>query len=346
MLLIPFIPRNISNWSEFFKTYGQYVISYYIVARTIYRPFKFDKTLIDKSLSCFQIILTAVVILQFILVVILKQYSFYNLWGKFQLYYELKIVESNLRMKAFYLEPSYLGFVAINLFWCRQHLIKRKLTNSNMLMSLMIIILSKSAFAFISLFILTLYEIYFEKNSETFKKYKVLFYITIPAVLLLFSSQLFSLFRLNELSFEQENATSGYMRLVFPIVVITKILITDKHFLGLSFGQLDLYLQQFSIGGYHENSISNSFFAIIAYWGIAAIIVYLFCTYYFLKSEDKLIKSFIILVFLNLNNSGAFVTTQYVFITFLLPLLVLKINIGKKSCVKQNEYLDNNSHME
>ena len=36
------------------------------------------------------------------------------------------------------------------------------------------------------------------------------------------------------------------------------------------------------------------------------------------------IKSFIILTFLNLNNAGAFMTLQYVFVAFLLPFLAIK----------------------
>lgn len=344
MFILPFIPGNISSWSEFIKTYAQFAISYFLLIRTIYRPFRYNEKQIDDTLFCFQIILITTVALQYVLVDLLKQYQFYNLWGEFQLHYELRVIESKLRMKAFYLEPSYLGFVTINLFWIRQHLNKKQIVNSNVLLSILIIIFAKSAFAFISLFVLILYELYFEKNLKLLKKYKTVIYAGIPLLLVLFSSQLFSLFRLNELSAEPGQTTSGYMRLILPFLIVIKILITDKHFLGLSFGQLDLYLKQFSIGGYHEGAINNAFFSIIAYWGIIAIGIYIFVAYYFFKYDNKLVKSYIILTFLNLNNSGAFVTTQYVFIAFLLPLLVLKINKSKKTSIKQDDDINYNSN--
>lgn len=342
ILFLPFIPGHIYNWSEFFKTYAQYAISYFLVIRVIDKPIKYKIEQLSKALSFFQVILLCTVLFQFISVVLLKQYQFYNLFGRFQLYYELSFVETNLRMKGFYLEPSYLGFITINVFWIKQQINSKKSINSNLIFTILILLFAKSAFAFIALFVLLVFDLYFIKKQRI---PKFITYVWIPIIIYVFHSNLFSLFRLNELSLDSTGVTSGYMRLILPFLILTKIMITDGHLLGLTFGQLDAYITQFDVNGYQESGINNSFFAIIGYWGITAIIGYMIAIIYFFKTKNMIIRSFMILTFLNLNNSGAFVPTQFVFVAFLLPFMAIKI-INTKSILIQstNENYNNNSN--
>ena len=326
--LLPFLPLNISNWGEFFKTYGQYIISAFFVIRTYKKPLKIRLEDINNTLYYFQLILCIVVTLQYIMVHFLGVNSFYNLFGDSQLYYQLDVVIGKGRMKGFYLEPSYLGFVAVNLFWTRLYLDKsKKLVNFNLGLTFIILLLAQSAFAYISMFILILYEFFFEKLQRRSNLYKLISVVVFFVVLGLFSKELVSLLRLNEFSSQTEGRTSGFMRVILPFELLYKLW-KDGYYFGLTFGQLDAYAFKL-FREYGESAISNSFFSIMAYFGLISIPIYGACIYLFVKTKNKIVKSFIILSFFNLNNSGAFMTLQYAFIAFLIPLLAIKLNDQK-----------------
>jgi len=326
ILIIPFISViYVNNWVEFSKTFFQFVISYFLVARILFKPLKINFEIFKKTIFKFQLFLLTVVVIQYVMVVILGQQNFYNLFGDQQLYYQLPVSLSNFRMKAFYLEPSYLGFIIINLYWIRFHLKPQNLFGSNFFITIILLFFCKSAFAYAAFGLIFLYEFYTNKNFHFGRILKGLSLFIIIILAFLSFNKLYSFLRLNEISGNSGEITSGYMRAVLPVEILNQMILIDGYIFGLPFGRLEEYIEQFMTGSYSEGSINNAFFSLIGYWGILAIIFYLFLVFYFFKSKNKLVKSFILLLLINLNNSGAFVTIQFVFIAFLLPLAAIQI---------------------
>lgn len=325
MVLVPFVSLNISNWSEFFKTYLQFVISYFLVIRAFKKPIKISKLAVDKTLYSFQKILFVAVIIQYVVVILFGYISFFNFFGEYQLYYQLDLIIAKYRMKAFYLEPSYLGFVCVNVYWTRFYLSKKaKLLDLNLFLTLGILFFVNSAFAYVSLSIIVYLEL-LSLNYKSKISSLLLFLIFLFSfiVLFFFSNDLFLFLRLNEFSSGSDNISSGFMRVTLPFQVVYKLIFEEGYYLGLTFGQLDSYVEKKLIG-FEETTISNSFFLIVGYFGLIGFILYGSLILNYIKTNSKIIKSFIILTFLNLNNSGAFMTLQYVFVAFLLPFLAIK----------------------
>lgn len=328
MIVLPFMSGDILYWNEFFKSYLQYIISYYLLIRIAFKSVTIKKNVLIKTLYRIQLLLSITVLIQYVGVIFLNIDLLYNIFGEHQLYYQLPV---NPRMKAFYLEPSYLGLVVINIYWALLKLQTKRFINSNLILTLFILIMARSAFAFIAFALITFYEYYIVNKNKKFSfSYILLFFIIIPLLLITYSENLLQMLRLSELSFNPDSVTSGYMRVIQPFIIVKQMIINDGHWFGLPFGELDNYIKAFSIHGYSENSINNAFFGLIAHWGILALLFYLFILYFFFRTKNQLYKSFILLSFLNLNNSGAFLVIQFIFISFLLPIMVIKlINIKK-----------------
>lgn len=323
ILLIPFISLSISNYSEFLKTYIQFIISYLIVTRTYQKRILFDKKTIDKTLKIIQIILLITTVLQFFLVIVIGNTNFYNIFGEHQLYYQLNILIAKGRMKAFYLEPSFLGFVVLNVFWCRKYLNNYKnIINYNLLLSSITILLSGSAFAYYGITAIILYDKFFNTNNKINPKTILeLFFVVIVVVFNM--DNIYEIFRLEEFQISpDEKITSSYMRVLLPFEVVKSIIFEEGFYLGIPFGTLEFYVEDI-FGDYGESNINNSFFLIIGYFGFIGVFLILVLLIKGIIMKNGIVKSFIILTIINLNNSGAFVTTQYIMVAFLLPFLVI-----------------------
>jgi hypothetical protein len=181
-----------------------------------------------------------------------------------------------------------------------------------------------------------LYELYYTSSKKS-----SLYFIGAFGILIIlifsFSNQFIEMFRLNEFSTNKNGEiTSGFMRVILPIQVIYQMFI-DGYYFGLTFGQLDLYVEN-AFRGFGETAISNSFILIIGYFGVIGFLIYGFFIFLFFKTKNRIFKAFIILTFINLNNSGAFVTSQYAFVAFLMPILAIKLyeekDIDNYSCQK------------
>lgn len=330
MLLLPFVSLNIDNWTEFFKTYFQFIVSYFLVIRAFKKPIKVSKILINKTLFIFQKVLLITIIIQFIIVIIFGHRSFFNIFGEYQLYYQLDLIVAKYRMKGFYLEPSFVGFICLNVYWTRFYLSgSSKVFNYNLIVTLGSLLFVNSAFAYVSLFIILYYEILnSNRKKASIFKWPLIFLATV-IVLFFFSTDLFYFLRLNEFSSNSLGTTSGFMRVILPIEIVYKIIFEEGHYIGLTFGQLDAFVKN-NMQDFDETTISNSFFLILGYFGFIGFIFYGFLIFKFIKVKKHIIKSFIILTFLNLNNSGAFMTMQYVFIAFLIPFLAIKYYENKR----------------
>ncbi|MEE2954301.1 MAG: hypothetical protein VX347_03925 [Bacteroidota bacterium] len=324
-LILPIINIHLNNWSEFFKSYGQYAISYYLVSRVVKKIPRIQGFTVNRTIFAFQIFLVFVTIGQFILVNVFG-FDARNVFGELQLYYQQhELISGIQRMKAFYLEPSYLGFVAINIFWARYYLDRRKsMFGFNFLGTLIILILANSAFGFLAITCIILFEL-----SRSIKQYPVILGLSIfviaSSLVYYFQEDLISFFRLNELDPNSQRISSGLFRVLLPIEAIYQMF-QDGYIFGLSFGQFEQYIESMMIfNGHAETSISNSFFLLIGYFGVTAILIYSIMLFIFLKSKNRILKSFILLSIINLNNSGAFITLQYVFVAILIPILIISL---------------------
>lgn len=149
--LLPFVPLNIFDFVEFFKTYFQFICSSSIVFLVaLYNEVRIKRNTLIISLKLFQIILSIVVAIQAIDFFLTGGSFLYNIWGSSQLYYELQPSD---RMKGFYLEPSYLGFVFTNVFWLLLFL-ERRISRFNLIITIVLLFFCKSAFAYLSIFFL------------------------------------------------------------------------------------------------------------------------------------------------------------------------------------------------
>ena len=266
-----------------------------------------------------------VTIVQFILVNILD-FDARNIFGELQLYYQQEEVRSGIqRMKAFYLEPSYLGFVTVNIFWIRHYLNRREsIFGLNFVFTLIILLLTNSSFAFLAFLCIILFELH--QQVQRFPTVIVLGLVFIISSLgYLFFEDILIVLRLTELNFDAEIVSSGLFRVVLPIRIIYQMF-QDGYIFGLTFGQFDHYIESMmTFNGYSEKGISNSFFWLIAHFGVLAIFLYTIGFFMFFRLKNRILKSFILLSVINLNNSGAFVTTQYVFVAILMPILIISI---------------------
>lgn len=322
---LPFLSFNIQNWIEFFKTYFQFVISVVLCVLAWRCKPKCNDKLLSNVILNIQLILVATLVVQYVFCILIGDVNYYNVFGENQLYFSREFNIEKQRLKAFYLEPSYLGLVAVNLFWVRSYLkVKRSGKYQNLILTLIILFFTKSAFAYFSFSSILLFKMYYELRVKT--EYKLFCYLLFLFGLILYRDELYHLFRFNELSSYSltGQGASGFMRLVLPIILL-KVVLKDGYFMGLTFGQLEEYKLTF-IEKYGETGMDNSFFAILVYFGIVGAIIYLALFYKFYSTKSIVFKSFIMLTFLNLTNSGAFMTSQYAFVTILLPFLILNKN--------------------
>jgi len=336
VVFLPFMSLKIKDWGEFFKTYMQFAVSYFMVAYVLFKDVKINIKSFDKTLRMFQVISVVLVVYQYVVAVILGKLHLYNIFQDLQLYYPATAYALEGRMKSVYLEPSYLGFVVVCIFWCRYNINGSIKIGSNIILTIILLLFSKSAFGILGFIAFLVFE-YFNKEVK-FKYIKWILGVIVGLLLFIFfSKDIIIALRLNEFNVEPtDQLTSGYMRVILPVITIYNLFM-DGYYLGLPFGDLDYYV--FNVfNEFGEASMSNSFFLIIAYWGLLGIAAYILVLYIFVK--NKKYRSFILLVFLSLNSSGAFVTHQFAFVTFVLPIIVFKLNESREiiiDCISCHE---------
>jgi len=335
VIFLPFVNFDSLNSIEFFKSYIQYFLSTYLILFTLNSKPKISRSNIYIFLKTTQLILLLSIITQFLFIKLFNYTSIYNIFGSYQLYYQLPLDMNNLRMKSFFLEPSYLGFVLINLFWLRLIFENNSLSKSNLLLTLISLTLTNSASTYIytiTLIILTIFK-NFSIKSISIKELFLVFFIIGSFI---FHDLLFSLTRVHEI-FETEAATSGNMRISFPILVVYKLIFVDNYLMGIPFGAVETYIKHVNFIDYKESSISNSFFLLIAHFGLISLIPMFYVVYKFIQRNSFVIRTYIVLLFFSLNSSGAFLTIQFCFIAIILPVLIIK-------SLKENPNETNNNY--
>ena len=117
-----------------------------------------------------------------------------------------------------------------------------------------------------------------------------------------------------------------FVRNILPISIIAELW-EENHLLGIKFGQAEHVIKRVILFDVREGEINNSIYVIIIYFGVFGMALYLFLLIKYSISTDKLQKSFIVLFFILLQNSGALLAPQTLLVAIFLPSIALKRNL-------------------
>jgi hypothetical protein len=313
-------------FTEFFKSFLLLIfcIYFHIYYSTCsgLEKFSLDYRIFEKLL----IIIFIISLLQFTSFIFFKSTYFYNLFGIFSYANEYNLDKLNdstfPRVTGFYLEPSYLAFVVINLFIFLYLLNKFKLIHLFLTLAVLLMSGSRGGFIFFSLFLV---YISFNTTALNFKNRG--FIITLMLIFILFvffSTNAFSI--LSTSSIVEEN-TSQYERIYLGYKFAVNVL--NNYPIGIPLGQIEVYFQKLlNI----DSSIFSFFFLLLAYFGYIGILTIIFI--FLLIFVKYPLNTFIfltiyILMYFNITGSVLAPDTYFWFTIFIL-LFRQKISDDKK----------------
>jgi hypothetical protein len=321
LVTLPFINLYfIKDYSSFFQTYIYYFISTSVLYIFIYKgKLRLQRSKVIDFFKRFQKFLFVVSSIQFISIYFFNYDGFYNLFGNFQLSIGVNDIDSiigNIRLKALYGEPSYFALV-INSLFISIIFFDHKIKKTNFLLTLIMLFFAQSSFGFILFFVVIFMHFYRLKRLKL--KYFVIFaFIFFGFILkdeIFFALRLYEIFS-NDFTLSS-GLSSGFMRMVFPLIVITFIY-KDLFLFGLPLGGVSVYLDE-----YHNisdiNDIHNGLFLLIINFGLIAV----FSVIYFLKKYRNNDFKFQLLVFFLLAsmNSGAIYYPLSLLFLLIIPYL-------------------------
>lgn len=309
---------------EYLKTYLQFLlcISVFLLIYNA-KPLITGQKLL-KALVVTQWILAGFLIFQYIMVVKLNQEYIFNPWGPFSWKYPLPHDEYNFnRMKGFFLEPSYVAFVAFSLYVCR-YILEGSIVIGNIVLTVLSLAMINSSFGFLAFFLITTLILLF-----TYKGKKRILFISFIglatlALLPIIVNDLMAATKLSNLN--NEEYTSAYTRWIFPINLVIYIF-THGYYTGYGMGQLDPIISNFDliIMESGETGVSNSLASLTIYFGVAIVPILFFLYRKFWKGNVR-VKIVIIYMLICLSNTGAFNTIEFFFTFCILPYLCLKLH--------------------
>ena len=273
--------------------------------------FKID----SRYISLLLVTIFTLSILQFVFLKYGGSTMFFNLFGKFSYAneYSLDTFDSDgtFRVNAFYLEPSYLGFVVINLYLYLYLLRKLRLWHFILILITLYLAGSRGGYIFFGLFMLY-FSLVPSLNSKKHRSVYVLFTFLF-LTFIFFSTDSFSILSGNNIV--QEN-TSQYERIYLGYQLAEKILLTYPT--GIPLGHIEIYFQKL-IG--INSSIFSFFFLAIVYFGIVGIIlifsIFLFILLKF-KYKQFFFLFFYLLMYFNITGSLLAPDTYFWFSIFIL----------------------------
>ncbi len=250
----------------------------------------------------------------------------YNYFGKFQWMYQLHL--EAFRPKSFFLEPSYLSLV-LNVLLLVDFIIAEsdKLLTKYRVFIVIGIFSSLSFFGIIVCLVIILTYYYLCGKTN----YKHLSYIIVVLILLL-SLNTFS--RLSEINTEN---TSGYERILIPILSLYYMFNDLNLFFGIPFGYDYLLLDKVeNIYFFRISTIQNSFLLLIIYLGFLTIPILILYIRQFIK-ESKEIKLLLIVIPLLMFNSGGLYVFYYSYLIYLIPILAIRFKNENRK-IKNSTY--------
>lgn len=325
-IVLPLI--NIDLSIEFFKSYALYIQSLFIVFIVFTcKPRKIVRIEnILKSVRHIQIIVAVFAIIQIILFDYFGSDILYNPWGsnQFNKAYD-PFIYTNARSVGFYLEPSFLALVSLSLFFSR-YVLDGRLVYGNLITTSLILLTSESSFGQL-VFILLIFFIY---RSFAAQYIRVIISIMILCITILVLFNLdyiitFNLFRLNELTSQD---SSGYWRLIAPLVLFEGNLVELVS--GFPFGSIEKNIESYFMfdgNKWHGTGIDNGIYVFIYYFGLLALVFFLYLFSLFIKTNDVLIKNYIVFYVLMLTANGAIFSIDFIFLTVVFPLFAYKLKV-------------------
>jgi hypothetical protein len=312
------------NYLFFLRTFFLFIFSmfFHIYYSTCSGINKFNINYRVINFTLFVIFLLS--FLQYITFDFFKSSFFFNLFGRFSYtnQYDIELLKNGpVRVTAFYLEPSYLAFVVINLYLYLFML--NKLSFLNLLLVSIILLLAGSRGGYISFFIFMIYFVFFSSNINYRVKFSLYLIILSFTSILLFSN-IFSILALESISSEN---TSQFDRLYLGYKFSEKIL--QNYPFGIPLGQIEFYFQK--LLGINGN-IFSFFYLITIYFGFFGILFLLFIfILIFIRFKIKLFLFlfFYLIMYFNLTGSLLAPDTYFWFIIFI--LLFRKTYFGKNA---------------
>ncbi len=317
--ILPFINIDIDNIEEFLKTYILYLI--FLIQIIVLFSFNIKKiNQISGWKRCIiylQYIIIVYSVIQFYLLKYINSGLLFNPWGVFQAFnqYEYSLYLGNIRATAFYLEPSVLGMVIIMLFWML-HIIENSISRKNLFITLIGLYVVNSLSAYSAFLAIIVYWLVNKKKNRLLTYiilfsgiiFVVLFYSYIP--------------RIDEYSTE---GSSTYWRFVAPVIILIDLI--PNHLTGMPFGSYQDVVRSYGLynGASIGSSIDNGHLLLVYYFGFTALLLYVLLIYFFVKSSDYMIKSYIVYFFIVYNFTGAIFNIEYVFLIILLPIVTIKL---------------------
>jgi hypothetical protein len=240
---------------------------------------------------------------------------FYNIFGNFQ-YKSMGNIEELTsgifpRTKAFYLEPSYLGFVTITLICI--NLLSNFRTKFTIIIGGLIIFMSGSRGGYLGFFLIYIWHLYFSSRN---KKEVLKFLYNILLVSFIFAFIIFSpfliLFSTESLSTEN---TSQYFRLFSGFKLSNYIL--GNYYFGIPLGSIEKSFINF-LG--EDNTSYSFFFLNIFYHGWLSFILIFFIFFSIIllkvKYQYKVLLIIYLLLYFNMTGSLLAPDTYFWFFCF------------------------------
>lgn len=272
---------------------------------------------LSSTLKFISAILLLSIVIQYISFYFLDN-SLYNFFGKFQWMYPLTL--SKFRPKSFYLEPSYLALV-LNSLLLSDFLIntETKIITRYRVALIIFTFLSGSLFGIMVCIFLIGIMFFLKKKIRIFEVLLILLFVLI----------VISFNFLNRLSEIGTENTSGYERVLLPVLVIFYMIFDFKLYFGIPFGYDFLLMESLrKTLFFNYPTLQNSFFLLIVYLGVVFVP---FSIYYLKKIKNGSLEEKVLLLTipLLLFNSGGLYTFYYGFFVYLIPILALRVGYEK-----------------
>jgi hypothetical protein len=323
LVTLPFVNLYfIKDYPSFFQTYIYYFISISVLYIFIYKgKLRFQRSKVIDFFKRFQKFLFVISSIQFISIYFFNYNGFYNLFGDFQLsigVIDMDSIIGNMRLKALYGEPSYFALV-INSFFISIKFLDHKIKKTNFLLTVIMLFFAQSGFGFV-LFLVVIFMHFLRLKRLKLKYYAIFAFIFFGFIL---KDEIFIALRIYEIFSNDftlsSGLSSGFMRMVFPLIVITFIF-KDLLLFGLPLGGVPVYLDE-----YHNisniNDIHNGLFLLIINFGLIAVfsIVYLLKKY---RNNDLKFQLLVFFLIASMNSGAIYYPLSLLFL-LIIPYLTI-----------------------
>ena len=319
LVTLPFVNLYfIKDYSSFFQTYTYYFISASVLYLLIYKgKLRLQRSKVIDFFKRFQKFLFVISSIQFVSIYFFNNYGLYNLFGEFQLSIGVSDIDSiigNMRLKALYGEPSYFALV-INSFFISIKFFDHKIKKTNFLLTVIMLFFTQSSFGFVLFLVVIFMHFLRLKRLKYYAIFAFIFFGFILKDEIFFALRLYEIFS-NDFSLIS-GLSSGFMRIVFPLIVITFIF-KDLLLFGVPLGGVPVYLD-----GYHNisniNDIHNGLFLLIINFGLIAVfsIVYLLKKY---RNNDLKFQLLIFFLLASMNSGAIYYPLSLLFL-LIIPYL-------------------------